>query len=165
MCVCSVAQSCALFATPWTVAHQAPLSMGFSRQEYWGGLPRCPSGDLSDSGVEPLSSALAGRFFTTLTNFKVRSKNWVKTMPFWKIQLNSINLNFLILPVCVIPSIQLFVEWKWQLIQQPSFFDHHNPGLGCCVNLSQHWLLKQTCIQFTSFNESFIIFGLKVTYK
>lgn len=54
--------------------------------------------------VIKLSSNILFRFFTTLTNFKVRSKNWVKTMPFWKIQLNSINLNFLILPVCIIPA-------------------------------------------------------------
>ena len=56
-----------LFATPWTVAHQAPLSMGFSRQEYWGGLPLPPPGDLPDPGIEstPLASpALAERFFT-----------------------------------------------------------------------------------------------------
>ena len=44
--------------TPWTVAHQAPLSMGFSRQEYQSGLPFPPSGDLSDPGVEPVSPAL-----------------------------------------------------------------------------------------------------------
>ena len=50
--------------TPWTVGHQAPLSMGFPRQEYWSGLP-CPSpGDLPDPGMEPMSSVLAGRFFT-----------------------------------------------------------------------------------------------------
>ena len=43
------------FVTPWTVAHQAPLPMGFSRQEYWSGLP-CPSpGDLPDPGIEPAS--------------------------------------------------------------------------------------------------------------
>ena len=41
-----------LFATPWTVGHQAPLSMGFFRQEYWSGLPFPPPGDLSDPGVE-----------------------------------------------------------------------------------------------------------------
>ena len=55
-----------LFATAWTVAHQAPLSMGFSRQEYWSGLPRPPPGDLPNPGVEPkspVSPALAGRFF------------------------------------------------------------------------------------------------------
>ena len=54
--------------TPWTVAHQAPLSMGFSRQEYWSGLPCLSPRDLPDPGVEPmsfLSTALAGGFFTT----------------------------------------------------------------------------------------------------
>ena len=44
-----------LFATLWTVAHQAPLSMGFSRQEYWRGLPCPPPGDLSDSGIKHAS--------------------------------------------------------------------------------------------------------------
>ena len=44
-----------LFVTPWTVALQAPLSMGFSRQEYWSGLPFPPSGDLPDSGIKPRS--------------------------------------------------------------------------------------------------------------
>ena len=52
-----VAQSC-LFATPWTVAHQAPLSMEFSRQEYWSGLPFPSPGDLPDAGIEPRSPAL-----------------------------------------------------------------------------------------------------------
>ena len=45
------------FATPWMVAHQALRSMGFSRQEYWSGLPCPSSGDLSDPGIEPESSA------------------------------------------------------------------------------------------------------------
>ena len=47
-----------LFATLWTVAHQAPLSMGFSRQEYWIGLSFPSPGDLPDPGIEPGSSAL-----------------------------------------------------------------------------------------------------------
>jgi len=54
-------------ASPWTVARQAPLFMGFSRQDYWSGLPCPPPGDLLDSGIEPASlasPALAGRFFT-----------------------------------------------------------------------------------------------------
>ena len=51
--------------TPWTVAHQAPLSMGFLRQEYWSGLPFPSSGDLPNPGIEPISPALAGTFFTT----------------------------------------------------------------------------------------------------
>ena len=56
-------------ATPWTVAHQAPLSMGVPMQEYWSGLLVPSSGDLPDSGIEPesfVSPALAGRFFTTV---------------------------------------------------------------------------------------------------
>ena len=55
-------------ATRWTLAHQAPLSMGFSRQEYWNGLPCSPPGGLLDLGIEHkslLSLALAGRFFTS----------------------------------------------------------------------------------------------------
>ena len=54
--------------TTWTVANQTPLSMGFSRQEYWSGLPCSPPGDLSIPGIEPgslMSPALAGGFFTT----------------------------------------------------------------------------------------------------
>ena len=57
-----------LFVTLWTVASQAPLSMGFSRQEYWSGFPYPPLGDLSNSEIQPtslLSPALAGKFFTT----------------------------------------------------------------------------------------------------
>ena len=59
-----------LFAAPWTVAHQAPLSMGFSRQEYWSGLPCLSPGDLPDPGIESvslMSPVWAGRFFTTGT--------------------------------------------------------------------------------------------------
>ena len=52
-----------LFATPGTVAHQPPLSMGFPRQEYWSGLPLPSPGDLPGPGMKPKSPALAGRFF------------------------------------------------------------------------------------------------------
>ena len=53
-----VTQSCLTLATPWTVAHQAPQSMEFSRQEYWSGLPFPPPGDLPDPGIEPRSPML-----------------------------------------------------------------------------------------------------------
>ena len=53
------------FATLWTVAHQAPLSMGFSKQEYWSGLPFPSLGDLPDPGIEPASPTLEGGFFIT----------------------------------------------------------------------------------------------------
>ena len=48
-----VAKLCSTLATPWTVARQAPLSMGFSRQEYWSILPFLSPGDLPDPGIEP----------------------------------------------------------------------------------------------------------------
>ena len=53
------------FETPRTIVHQAPLSMGFPRQEYWIGLPFPSLGDLPDAGIEPTFPALAGGFFTT----------------------------------------------------------------------------------------------------
>ena len=76
MCVCvSRFSHVRLFATLWTVAHQAPLSMGFFRQEYWSGLPCLPPGDLPDLGIKlmPLMSpALAGGFFTTCTTWEAQ---------------------------------------------------------------------------------------------
>ena len=69
VCVCVCMLSCAwLFETPWTVAHHSTLSMEFSRQAYWSGLPFSPPGDPPDPGIETesLSSpALASEFFTT----------------------------------------------------------------------------------------------------
>ena len=57
-CVCAQSLSCVqLFVTPWTVSHQAPLSMEFSRQEYWSGLPFPSPGDLPDPATELLSPA------------------------------------------------------------------------------------------------------------
>ena len=65
MCVClpSHLSRVRLFATPWTIARQAPLSTGFSRQGYWSGLLPSPPGDLSDPGIEPesLTSTCIGR--------------------------------------------------------------------------------------------------------
>ena len=72
-----------LLVTPWTIAHQALLSMGLFEQEYWSGLPFLPLGDLPDPGVEPASPALAGGFFTTSATWEAllrvkskKSKAW-----------------------------------------------------------------------------------------
>ena len=62
-CVC-------VFVTPWAVAHQALLPMGFSSQEYWSGLPCPPPGDLPHPEIEPKSLAVAGGFFTTSTTWE-----------------------------------------------------------------------------------------------
>ena len=64
-----------LFATPWTAARQAPLSMEFSRQEYWNGLPCPPPGDPPNPGTEPMSlvsPALAGVFFATSATWEAQ---------------------------------------------------------------------------------------------
>ena len=105
VCVCVLRGfSCIrLFVTPWTAAHQAPLSMGFSRQEYWRGLPCPPPGDLPNPGIElefPASSALQvhslpvshqGSLHTlscissnpTLVYSLQKKKREVESIPFW----------------------------------------------------------------------------------
>ena len=65
VCVFTIAQSCLTLATPWAVVPEAPLSIGFRRQEYWSGLPFPSPGDLPHPGIEPASPASAGGFFAT----------------------------------------------------------------------------------------------------
>ena len=73
-----VAKSCPTLETPWTVAHKASLPMGFSRQEYWTGLPSPSPRDLPNSGTEPWVSCTAGRFFT---HWATRSRNALLQIP------------------------------------------------------------------------------------
>ena len=71
--MCSVASCARLFVTPWTVANQAPLSMGFCRQEYWSGKPFPSPGDLPDPEIKPgslESPALVDGSFTTSTTWE-----------------------------------------------------------------------------------------------
>ena len=73
-----VAKSCPTLATQWTLAHQASLSLGFPRQEYWSGLPFPSPGDLPNPGIKPgspVSPALVGGFFTTEPPRKLPSGN------------------------------------------------------------------------------------------
>ena len=89
MCVCmlSLFSHVQLFVTLWTITHQALLSMGFSRQEYWNGLPHPSAGDLPDSRIELvslMSPALAGGFLTTSTTWQtliyVRKWKWSRSV-------------------------------------------------------------------------------------
>ena len=80
-----------LFATLWTVDHQAPLSMGFSRQEYWTGLPCPPPGDLPDPEIEPLSlmsPALAGGLFSTSATWEALNHSLPQLKPLQFSQLS-----------------------------------------------------------------------------
>ena len=88
MCMLSHFSHVLLFVTLWTVAHQAPLSMGSSRQEYWSGLPCPPPGDIPNLGIEPMSlmsPALAGRFFTTSATWEAQNRR----VPYSPSQRNS----------------------------------------------------------------------------
>ena len=102
--MCMRAQSLShvrLFATPWTVAHQAPLSMGFSSQEYWSGLPCPPPRDLPNPGIEPTSltsPALAGRFSTNSATWEALIRGMAVQLSYKhkikkKIKLLYFNLN------------------------------------------------------------------------
>ena len=82
-----VTKSCLTLVIPWTVASQTSLSMGFSREEYWSGLPFPPAGDLLNSGMEPVS-CIAGRFCivsatreANVSNVKETLDN-IKLLPF-----------------------------------------------------------------------------------
>ena len=77
-CVLSRFSPVWLSVSLWTAAHQAPLSMGFTRQEYWSGLPFPSPGDLPHQGIKPtslMSPALAGKFFTTSSTFPLLNSN------------------------------------------------------------------------------------------
>ena len=90
-----------LLATPWTVAHKAPLSMEFSRQEYWSRLPFPSPVDLPDPGIESaslVSPALAGRFFTTMPPGKPFPCNFIVNQ--WK--------GAIILPILQLSKLQTF---------------------------------------------------------
>ena len=78
VCTLSPFSHVQLSETVWTVAHQAPLSMGSSRQEYCSGLPCPPPGDLPEPGIElrSLVSSLAGGFFTISTTWKPKDREW-----------------------------------------------------------------------------------------
>ena len=78
-CVLSCFSRLGLFATLWTVAHQAPLSVGLSRQEYWSGLSFPPPGELPNPRIEPaslMSPASGGGFFTTTDTWEAALKLW-----------------------------------------------------------------------------------------
>ena len=101
VCMLSHFSCVQLFATLRTVARQASLSMGFSRQEYWSGLPFPSPGDLPNQGIESRSPALAGGFFTTEPpgNF---------TFAYENVDLYSYTDYEEGIPLCIISTFQTF---------------------------------------------------------
>ena len=105
-----------LFETPWTVANQVPLFMGFSRQEYWSGLPCPPPVDLPDPGIKPtflMSPALAGRFFTTTATCEAH----INTDSLIKVKNHGQMFSFS--PVQSLSCVQLFAT-PWTAAHQAS---------------------------------------------
>ena len=116
-----------LFETPWTVPHLAPLSMGFSGQEYWSGLPCPPPGDLPDPGIElmPLRSpALAGGIFTTSATWK----------------------SLLYVHICIYVGL----PW-WLSIKESSCKARTTRHMGCLLDwkdpLEVAWQLQHSCLE------------------
>ena len=102
-----------LFATLWTVACHASMSMGFSRQKYWGGLSCHPPGDLPDSGIEPgylMLPALAGGFFNTSTTWKA-PEDYVTVAIFHLPKLSYLNE----LSIYMLMQYRQAVKWKLDL--------------------------------------------------
>ena len=96
-CVCTCAQLLShvqFFAALWTVAHQAPLSMGLSSQEYWSGLPFPPPGDLPEPGIKPMSPALAGRVLYHCTTWESQRVGQTVVFP-WISQWTQTNWRWL----------------------------------------------------------------------
>ena len=87
------------FATPWTIALQAPLSVGSPRWEYWSALP-VPSPDLLNPGIKLMSPALAGRLFTTIATWEVPFADYEQIIPVAQmtITITRKNRNFMKLP-------------------------------------------------------------------
>ena len=109
---CLVTKSCPTLVTPWTIACQVPLSMGFPRQEYWSGLPFPSPGDPPHPGIEPKSPALAGRFFTPESPGKILVHEWVYMRTY--------------VPVCsvgllVITPFHFSLSWKVYLKKSKSY--------------------------------------------
>ena len=141
-----------LFVTPWTVARQTPLSMGFTRQEYWSGLP-CPSpGDLPDPGIEPGSSALQP---DTLL-FEPPGKSWEayrllfiynRTLKFCLQQSRFSRVLCILLILHPSGSLYSMASWEEQELEKvPSllpFFDCQN--LKVAFILMESWQLALDC--------------------
>ena len=117
-----------LFVIPQTAAHQAPLSMGFPRQEYWSGLPFPPPRDLLNPGIKPASPALAGRFFTVGALREALSHGW-KESGSHSVISDSLRPHGLYI-ACQAPLFMEFSRPEYQSGQLfPPLGDLPNPGI------------------------------------
>ena len=115
-----------LFETPWTATYQTPLSVEFSRPEYWSGLPCTPPGDLPDPGIEPVSSespALSGSFFLFVCFgvcfFFTTSDTW--EAPISSLS-ESLSLLYNLVPISCLAQVPISEHFPWLRSQRVSVF-------------------------------------------
>ena len=145
-----------LFVTPWTVARQAPLSMGFSRQEYWSGLPFSPPRDLPDPGNKPRSPALQKKSagltsivrFGETHNFSEPRLSSLK-QKIWKIWKVTCETNHVSLSLSVSEDGSLWSRKQALTRHQIGWCLRVLPNISnceqvCCLNLSVYGILFST---------------------
>ena len=153
-------------ATPWTAAYQAPLSLEFSRQEQWSGLPCPPPGDLPDAGLEHVShvcmrTALAGEFFTTSTTweaqngrvrYKFKGKNSKEEKGITLMSTQGNQVDIAAAAAKLLQSCLTLQPHRWQLTRLPRPWDSpgKNTRVGChcllqCMKVKSESEVAQSC--------------------
>ena len=137
------------FATPWTVAHQAPLSMGFPRQEYWSGLPFPTPGDLPNPGIEPTSTELASGFITAEAPGKplciIRSQKMFIRTSEWKLFDKSLLMLSLIhTSIQQVVLLRIYFVSYYEIFSQIHSWEVKDRGLEATGNFSntQHHVMQ-----------------------
>ena len=134
-----VAKSCPTLVTPWAVAHQASLSMGFSRQEYWSGLPLSSPGDFPNPGIKSGSPALQADSLLTELRGKPSASAWL---------IIKVHLEVEVCPEPKeLPNILLSRYRLWDIPKgEARLRTEHAPG-QVCEELGSTWLLSRTRTQ------------------
>ena len=154
MCVLSCFTRVWHFATAWTVACPAPLSTGFSRQEYWSGLPCPPPGHLPNPGIElvPLTSPmLAGGFFTTSTTWEAHpsADTWINTM--WYSHTGECYLtmkrNDVLTHATTWWILKILCEVKEDRPPKDHFFIHSSQDMEKTQMSSSRWVDKENVVK------------------
>ena len=144
MCMCMLSRfsHVRVFATLWTVSQQAPLTMGFSRQEYWSKLPCLPLGDFPNPGIKPMSLTspiLSGGFFTISTTYCLQVSHSVMSDSLWPHGLHKFN-RYKLVYVFVSPTPRACSD-------------------SCSLSWWCHPTISSSVVPFSSFLQSFPVSG------
>ena len=149
-----------LLATPWTVAHQVPLSMGFSRQEYWSGLSCPPPVDLPDPGIEPASSSPISQADSLLLSHQGRPLKCRVQRDLVPSQCG--NHHLYLVPNMFISLKGNPVPTEWSLSTHPPH-PHHPQALATTGLLSVSMDLITLDVSYSIFPTGLLVLGARVT--